>query len=110
MRVTHAGKTVTFSADSVPCDSLIAAARGADLFLCDALYAELDSPDLANHARRLMHPVVCEAAAMAQRAEVGALALVHLGRFANPVNFATEASTVFTGPVTVPDDLTKYVV
>ena len=110
VRVSHGGKAITFSADSVPCDSLVEAARGADLFICDALYAELDSADLANHARKLMHPVVCEAAAMARQAGAGALALVHLGRFADPANFLAEARDHFAGPVTVPDDLTKYAV
>ena len=110
VRVTHGGKTLAFSADSLPCDQLIACARGADLFLCDAICAASDGENWAQRARTLMHPTAREAAEMATQAGVGALALVHIGRFGTPTNILTEASASFTGPVTVPDDGARYTV
>lgn len=104
VRVSHGGKTLAFSADSVPCDNLVACARGADLFICDAICAALDGERWASHARRLMHPIAREAAEMAAEAGVGALALTHVGRFADPINIRAEASALFGGPLSVPDD------
>lgn len=108
VRVSHGGKTLAFSADSVPCDALIASARDADLFICDAICAARDGERWATHARRLMHPVAHEAATMATAAGAGALALVHIGRFADPANIHTEVAEGFAGPVSVPDDLARY--
>ncbi len=42
VRISHGGRTVSFSADSLPCDGLNAAARDADLFVCDTMCAERD--------------------------------------------------------------------
>ena len=110
LRVAHGGRTLAFSADSVPCDALVACARDADLFVCDALCAALDGAEHARRARELMHPIAREAGEMAVRAGAGALALVHLARYANPANLLAEASEVYTGPLTVPDDGQRYAV
>ena len=45
-------------ADSIPCEALVACARGADLFICDALCAGRDGAGRAERARELMHPTV----------------------------------------------------
>src|SRR5262249_38722675 len=42
VRVSHGGKTLAFSADSGPCDALVACARDADLFICDGLVRDTD--------------------------------------------------------------------
>ncbi len=104
VRVTYGGKTLAFSADSLPCEQLVACARGADLFICDAICAVADGEQWAQRARTLMHPTAREAAEMATQAGAGALALVHIGRFGNPANIHEEASAGFRGPVSVPDD------
>jgi ribonuclease BN (tRNA processing enzyme) len=57
-----------------------------------------------------MHPTAREAAEMATQAGAEALALVHIGRFGNPENIRAEASTGFQGPVSVPDDGTRYTI
>ena len=108
VRVGHGGRTLAYSADSVPCDALVACARDADLFVCDALCSALDGADRAARARQLMHPIAREAAELATRAGAGALALVHLARYADPANLHAEASAHFAGPVTVPDDGARY--
>ncbi|MGI8855739.1 MAG: MBL fold metallo-hydrolase [Thermomicrobiales bacterium] len=106
VRVTHDGRTLAFSADGIPTDGMVACARDADLFICDALCAALDGADWASRAHGLMHPIAREAAEMAVAANARALALTHLARYANPDNLLTEASAVFPGPVTVLEDCT----
>lgn len=108
VRVTQGGRTLAFSADSVPCDELVACARDADLFLCDALCAALDGPGRAERTRALMHPTAGEAGEMARAAGAGALALVHLARYATPANLLAEAQAAFPGPVSVPDDGQRF--
>lgn len=110
VRVTHAGKTLSFSADSLPCDQLVACARNADLFVCDALCAASDGENWAQRARNLKHPTAREAAEMATKAGAGALALVHIGRFGNPANIHAEAADGFAGAVSVPEDGARYTV
>ncbi|MDQ6907831.1 MAG: ribonuclease Z [Chloroflexota bacterium] len=104
VRVQHGGRTLAFSADGVPNDGMIACARDADLFICDALCAARDGADWATRARSLMHPVAREAAEMAVAANARSLALTHLARYANADNLLAEAREVFSGPVVVPDD------
>ena len=86
VRVTHGGRTLAFSADSLPCAQLVVCARDADLFICDAICAARDGERWAQHARTLMHPTAREAAELATEAGAGSLALVHIGRFGNPTN------------------------
>ena len=59
LRVAYGGKTIAYSGDTEWTDSLIEAARDADLFVCEA-YAfdrkiryHLDHATLAEHATRL---------------------------------------------------------
>lgn len=110
VRVQHSGRTLGFSADGIPNEGMIACARDADLFICDALCAARDGATWAARARDLMHPVAREAAEMAVAAGARALALTHLARYANPENLLTEARDIFPGPVIVPDDGTRLTV
>lgn len=107
VRVQHGGRTLGFSADGLPNDGMIACARDADLFICDALCAARDGAEWASRARSLMHPVAREAAEMAVTANARSLALTHLARYANSANLLAEAREVFSGPVVVPDDGTR---
>ena len=45
---------------------------------------------------------------MATRAGVGALACTHIARFADPTNILAEATTHFSGAVTVARDGDRY--
>lgn len=110
VRVEAGGKALAFSADGLPGEGMIACARDADLFLCDALCAATDGETWAARARSLMHPNAREAAAMAAAANAKALALTHLARYATPAAMLAEARAVFPGPVTVPDDGTTVTV
>lgn len=101
VRVTHGDQVLAYSADSLPCEALVASAQGADLWICDALCAASDRPDAAH---TLMHPTSRQAAEMAQRAGVARLALVHLARYANSEAMLEEARAGFDGAVLLPDD------
>lgn len=108
VRVELAGRTLAFSADSLPCEALIRCARGADLFLCDALYAARDGDELVGRARRLMHPTALEAGLMAAEAGAHALTLLHLSSRSRPETLLTEAGEVFSGPVRIAEDGATY--
>jgi len=108
VRVSHGGRTLAFSADSLPCVALVDCARGADLFICDAICAVRDGERWAEHARRLMHLTAREAAALATEAGARALVLTHIGRFADPANILAEAKEGFAGSVEVGEDGARY--
>ena len=93
-----------FSADSRPCDALIDCAKGADLFVCDAICAEADGEVAAKRARELMHPTAREAATMATQAGAARLVCTHIGRFGSPERILSEAKASFSGDVAVPAD------
>ena len=68
------GIKFVFSGDTAPCESLIKAARGADLFICEATYGENDQAALAlDHG----HMTFAQAGQIAARAGVSRLWLTH---------------------------------
>jgi ribonuclease Z len=68
------GLKFVFSGDTCACDSLEDAARGADLFICEATYGEDEQAELAiEHG----HMNFAQAAGVAARAEVKTLWLSH---------------------------------
>jgi len=104
IRIIHRGKTFAFSADSLPCEGLNAAALNADLFVCDAICAERDGEKPRTRARTLMHPTAKEAAEISKQAGVHRLACVHIGRFGSVKNILEEAQMTFGEQVEVPND------
>lgn len=68
------GLKVTYCTDSRPLDSIVEAAHGSDLFICEGMYAEKEK--LAK-AKQYRHMTFYEAADMAKRAEVKELWLTH---------------------------------
>ena len=94
IRVSHGGRTLTYSADTAMCEALLRLADKADLFLCEASY--LDSrqnpPDL--------HLTGGEAGSIATKAGVGRLLLTHLVRAWGSESETLEAAAAtFAGPV-----------
>ena len=68
------GLKVTYCTDSRPLDQIVDAAQGADLFICEGMYAEKEK--LAK-AKQYKHMTFYEAANMAKRAQVEELWLTH---------------------------------
>jgi ribonuclease BN (tRNA processing enzyme) len=108
VRVSADGKTFAYSADGLPNEAMVAVARGADLFACDAMAATAQGEAVVERLIETMHPSAGQAAAIAARAEVGALALVHVARFGDGALMLEEATAAFRGELTLPDDLRSY--
>ena len=68
------GIKVTYCTDSRPTQSIVQAAIGADLFICEGMYAEKDK---LIKAKQYKHMTFYEAAEMAKRAEVQEMWLTH---------------------------------
>ena len=104
VRVTAGGRTFAFSADSRPTADLVACARDADVFLCDAICAEADGEAAVERANWTMHPTAREAAEMATQAGARRLVCTHIGRFGSPDRIAQEAARHFSGAASVAAD------
>jgi ribonuclease BN (tRNA processing enzyme) len=96
MRVEHAGRVLTYSADTAPCEALLRLAHKADLFLCEASYpdGEPNPPDL--------HLTGRDAGEAATKAGVARLVLTHLvTAWCSEDNVVDSASAAFAGPIEV---------
>jgi ribonuclease Z len=93
------GRKVVISGDGGPSESVIEAARGADLLVHEATFCE----DERDRARETQHSTALEAAGVARAAEVKLLALTHLSNRYFGGEVAREARTVFADTV-VPRD------
>ncbi len=107
--------SVTISGDTAPCDNVVRLARGSDLLLheaidfdwVDSLYrghpAEFAAASVDHHRRS--HTSVREALQIAERADVGALAIHHLVPGAKPSEEWRSAGNGGVKEFLVPDDL-----
>lgn len=68
------GIKVTYCTDTRPTESIVASAKGSDLFICEGMYAEKEK--LAK-AKQYKHMTFYEAADLAKRAEVTEMWLTH---------------------------------
>jgi ribonuclease BN (tRNA processing enzyme) len=95
IRLSHAGRSFAYSADSGRCDPLVDLAHGSDVFACEASYAE--GPDVP----RDVHMTGRDAGEHAARAEVGRLVLTHVVPTTSIADVRAEAAQAFPGPVEV---------
>lgn len=93
IRVAAGGKSITYSADTGPCDDVAKAATGSDVFLCESTWLE-GSPHPPN-----LHLTAREAATHAARAGVGRLSLIHTTAYLDQSAYAAQAAEVFDGPI-----------
>jgi ribonuclease Z len=99
------GRKVVISADTGYSRRVIEAARGADVLVHEATFAEEE----AERARETLHSTAAEAAEVARAAEVGLLALTHLSNRYFGGEIEREAQAIFPDTV-VPRDLDIIVV
>ena len=96
MRVEHTktGQTITYSGDSSYTPALVDAARGADIFLCEAAWgasSEGMAPD--------MHMSGAEAGRAAREAGVGKLVLIHIQPWGDAQATLEAARSEFDGEI-----------
>lgn len=88
----RSGRRFAYSGDTQPCPELVEAARGADLFVCEATFTH----DLVERAREVKHMTAAEAAMTAKAAEVRQLALTHISpRYKDATPVLEEAKAIF---------------
>lgn len=96
LRLTGAeGEVLAYSGDSDACPGLVEAARGADLFLCEAAYQE------GRDTVRGVHLTGLRAGETAAEAGAGTLVLTHIPPWTGEETVAAEARGVFPGPVEI---------
>ncbi len=95
----RSGRKVVIAGDGGPSETVIEAARGADLLVHEATFCE----DERDRARETAHSTALEAAGVARAAEVEMLALTHLSNRYFGGEVAREAKTIFPNAI-VPKD------
>jgi ribonuclease Z len=101
----RSGRTVVLTGDTIPCDSVVELARGADLLVHEATFVSAD----ADRAKETQHSTAGGAALIALEANVRLLALTHLGQRTAPREAEAEACAVFPDTV-VPRDFDTIVI
>ncbi len=99
------GRKVVVSADTAYSPDVVEAARGADVLVHEATFAEEER----ERARETLHSTAADAAEVAREAEVGLLALTHLSNRYFGGEIEREAQAIFPNTV-VPRDLDIIVV
>lgn len=99
------GIKIAYCTDSRPTERTVTNARGADLFICEGMYAEKEK--LAK-ARQYKHMTFYEAAQMAKEAEVSELWLTHFSpSLTNPRSYMDEVRSIFPETYLGKDGKTK---
>jgi ribonuclease Z len=100
------GSAVVYSSDTRPSEAVVALARGADILVHEATFAERDRAP----GRSLAHSSAAEAGQVAAKAGVPRLILTHLGaEYHDDVSvLAAEARAHFGGVVEVAEELRAY--
>ena len=87
------GLKFAFSGDTAVCESLVQAARGADLLICEATYGEDEQAELA---AEYGHMNFAQAAQVAARANVKRLWLAHFSqRITDPLQYLPSATAFY---------------
>lgn len=99
-RLEHGGRALAYSADTGESAALVRLARGADLLLCEASFAEVPAGPGAGRAQPNppdLHLTGRQAGQHAARAEVGELVLTHLVAWNDQAAVLAEAAGTFSG-------------
>ena len=87
------GIKMTYCTDTRPTESIVAAAEGSELFICEGMYAE---PEKLVKAKQYKHMTFYEAADMAKRAGVREMWLTHYSpSLVHAVNYLPQVREIF---------------
>lgn len=102
LRVEADGRVLAYSGDTGPSPGLVAAARDADLLLCEASFLDRDDnpPDV--------HLTGSQAAQAALAAGAQRLLLTHIPAWHDKTDIAADASTVWPGELELAEPGTSY--
>lgn len=96
VRVCRDGKCLCYSGDTRLCNSLLSAADGADLLLCEASLLEKDREYAATG-----HLTASEAGLVGRKCGVRKLVITHIWPYYNEEQLRLESEQAFGGPVEV---------
>ncbi len=98
------GKSLAYTGDTRPCDTLSEAVKGVDVLIHEATYMRAES----ENAEKFFHSTAAQAAATARDCGCGALFLVHISnRYRDRGDCLKEAAEVFPNTY-MPSDLSLY--
>ncbi|WP_193506581.1 MBL fold metallo-hydrolase [Streptomyces coeruleorubidus] len=93
VRIETVGRSLVYSGDTAPCQSLTELAEGCDVLLCEAESAQAPAEgDQVHHTPE-------DAGNTARAARAARLIVTHVGRFLTPQQAMARASARFDGPV-----------
>jgi ribonuclease BN (tRNA processing enzyme) len=101
LRVSAAGRSLVYSADTGRSDALVELARDADLFLCEASWEDGDNPEGVHLSGR-------EAGEHAARARAKRLLLTHVVAWSDAEAIRAEAKAAYDGDLAVAQCGTTY--
>ena len=106
VRVDAGARAFVYSSDTQPSEAVVALARGADVLVHEATFAERDRTP----SRGATHSSAADAGRIAAAAGVGRLILTHVGPayHADVAVLAREARLHFAGSIEVADELRFY--
>ena len=96
MRIAVDGRSLVYTGDCGPSQELITLARGADLLLAEASYADAVLPELVG-----MLSCAADVGREAAKANVGRLMLTHLLPKTNEADALAAAARSYAGPISV---------
>jgi ribonuclease BN (tRNA processing enzyme) len=96
LRFALGDRTLAFSSDTGWCDGVLAAATGADVFVCECTYLDADPAMLAEHG----HLTAELTGKLARTAGVGRLVVSHLLGYDDEESFAAARGAAGPVPVT----------
>ena len=95
------GLKVTYCTDTRPTESIVRAAAGADLFICEGMYGE---PEKQQKAKEYKHMTFYEAAELAKKAAVKELWLTHYSpSLTRPEEYMRDVRKIFPAAVAARD-------
>jgi len=101
MGTSRPGRTIVYSGDTRPCESVLEASRNADLLIHDGSFAD----EMADWAEESKHSTAGEVAALSKEAGVRKLILTHISsRYTDdPAPILTDSKKIFENVVVAED-------